>query len=242
MANTKKKRKRSARPKQLEMDFTEKTWGGYRPGSGAKKKPKGEAGVSHSKREELRRGDCATITWKLRDGLPPLRRIDEDHVLRYVLRDAQKSFLRIVHYVVMNNHLHLIVEATDTTSLSKGLNGLGVRIARNLNKLWKRRGSVLKDRFYMNRLHTPGQVRNAIRYVLMNAFRHGAMGLGVPDPHSSAEYFDGWVDCGPIEIWGGSPVVPPQTFNLREGWRRVGGMLSLRKCPASWLRRPVRKG
>jgi len=178
----------------------------------------------------------------LRDGLPPLRQIDEDHVLRYVFRDAQKSFFRIVHYVVMNNHLHLLIEATNTTLLSKGMMGLGARVSKNLNKLWGRAGSVFEDRFHMRRLHTPSQVRNAIRYLLMNAFKHGVMGLGVPDRFSSAEYFDGWIDCEPIEIWAGSPVVPPRTSNLREGWRRAGGMLSLREGPASWLRRPVRKG
>ena len=242
MAKKKRKRRRSARPKQLEMDFTEKSWGGPRLGAGAKKKPKGAAGVSHAKREELRKGDSVMITWKLRDGLPPLRQPAEDRVLRGVFRDAQRDFFRIVHYVVMDNHLHLLLEVTDTASLSKGTTGLGPRISRNLNRIWERAGSVFKERYHLRRLHTPTQVRNAIRYVLMNAFKHGVPGRkGIPDFFSSAEYFDGWSDCAPIEFWeGGSPVVPPRTFNLREGWRRAGGMLSLHDRPGPRPRRRSR--
>ena len=43
----------------------------------------------------------------------------------------------------------------------------------------------------------------------------------------------------------GEPVVAPRVFNLREGWRRAGGLLSLRECPTRWFhrssRRPTRK-
>ena len=238
MANKKRKRRRSVKPKQLELDFSEKTWGGFRPGAGAKKMPKGEAGVNHGKREELKKGESVQVTWKLREGLPSLRQIDEDHVLRGVFRDAQKEGFRIVHYVVMSNHLHLLVEATDAEALSRGMTGLGTRIARALNRLWKRVGSVIADRYHALVLRGPRMVRNAIHYVLANAFRHGVAGMrGVPDRFSSAEYFDGWRDCEPIEIWGGSPVVPPRTYNLAVGWRKVGGMFSLHDCPGGRTRR-----
>ena len=113
MARTKKKRKRTARMKQEEFDFSTKSWGGYRAGSGAKKKPKGEAGVSHAKREVMTKDDCALITMKLRSGLPSMRQIEEDRLLRAALRDGRKEGFRIIHYVMMSNHLHLLVEATD---------------------------------------------------------------------------------------------------------------------------------
>jgi len=242
MATKKQKRRRSARPEQLELDFTEKTWGGLRPGAGAKKKPKGEAGVNHGKREELKRGDAVQVTWKLREGLPSLRQVAEDRVLRETFRDAQKDGFRIVHYVVMSNHLHLIVEAPDAGSLSRGMTGLGTRIARRLNRLWKRVGSVIADRYHALVLRGPRMVRNAIHYVLANAFRHGVRGMrGVPDPFSSAEYFDGWRDCFPFDIESDSPVRPPRTYNLRRGWRKAGGLFSLLDCPGARRPRSLRR-
>ncbi len=233
MATTKKKRRRTARPKQLELDFTEKTWGGYRPGSGAKKKPKGEAGVPHEKRPEWRKGDSLIVTLKLHKGLPILRNSAELRILQQAFREVNGDEFRVVHYVAMSDHLHLIVEATDTRVLSSVMGGLGVRLARRLNKLWGRKGSIFRDRFHANVLDCPSKVRNALRYVLANAHRHGIEeGCGRLDNFSSAAYFDGWKECRARDLEPDAPIAPPRTFYLRGGWRRAGGLLSLYDRPA----------
>ena len=38
---------------------------------------------------------------------------------------------RLVEYSVQGNHLHLIVEADDSAALSRGMQGLTIRIARS---------------------------------------------------------------------------------------------------------------
>ena len=48
----------------------------------------------------------------------------------------------------LDPNLHLIVEGDCRTSLSRGLQGLAVRMARALNRHWKRFGSVFADRFH----------------------------------------------------------------------------------------------
>jgi hypothetical protein len=75
---------------------------------------------------------------------------------------------RLCHYAVLNDHLHLICEAEGRTALSRGLQGLLIRIARALNKLWSRRGSVFADRYHDHILKSPREVRNALRYVFGN--------------------------------------------------------------------------
>jgi REP element-mobilizing transposase RayT len=62
--------------------------------------------------------------------------------------------MRIVHYSIQGNHLHLIVEVDDTVSLSRGVQGLAVRIARRLNALIRRRGAVFVDRYHAHALRT----------------------------------------------------------------------------------------
>src|SRR5204862_6807235 len=97
-------------------------------------------------------------------------------------------------------------EADDARGLGRGMKGLCVRIARALNRLWKRVGSVFSDRYHARVLRTPREVRNALNYVLHNAARHGSR-LGGPDPCSSGAWFDGWRhDLGLTRVAPAPPV------------------------------------
>jgi len=71
------------------------------------------------------------------------------------------------------------------------MKGLGVRLARGLNKLMGRRGQVLADRYHAHILRTPTEVRNAVHYVLHNYRRHtlqqgGTLPRSFIDTYSSA--------------------------------------------------------
>jgi REP element-mobilizing transposase RayT len=103
----------------------------------------------------------------------------------------------LVHYSVQGNHVHLLVEACDERSLSRGMNGLGVRVARGLNRVMRRSGKVLEDRYHGHILRTPTEVRNARGYLLQNARRH--IGLVGADPYASRR-----------------AVMAPGTFLLRQ--------------------------
>jgi REP element-mobilizing transposase RayT len=111
--------------------------------------------------------------------------------LRDALSRASRRLFAIVHFSVQSNHVHLIVEAHDKRALSRGMQGLGVRLARAHNRLAQRRGSVFADRYHAHELATPRAVRNALVYVLQNHRKHvlGARGM---DAMSSAAWFDGW--------------------------------------------------
>ena len=84
---------------------------------------------------------------------------------------------------MQGNHLHLLVEADDGKALSRGMNGMGVRVARGLNRVMRRRGRVLGDRYHSHILRTPTEVRRARAYLLQNARKH--YGVVVADPYTS---------------------------------------------------------
>jgi len=88
-----------------------------------------------------------------------------------------------VHYSVQGNHVHLLVEAKSEKSLSRGMCGLGVRVARGLNRVMRRRGKVLGDRYHGHILRTPTEVRRARDYLLQNARRH--YGVVAANPYTS---------------------------------------------------------
>ena len=174
--------------------------GGARPGAG--RKPKGEkAGVPHRRREFVKR--CPVhVTVKLLPGMARLRRGREYRALRAAFAaGCERNGFRLVHYAVMNDHLHLIVEADGARAFVRGVQGLLIRVARALNRVWRRRGKVFKDRYHDHVLATPREVRNAIRYVLNNAEHHErqqggerqAEGIGL-DMFTSAPWFEGWLE------------------------------------------------
>src|SRR5204863_9277085 len=99
-----------------------------------------------------------------------LRTRCEDETVRTALvAGADRFGMRLVELAVMSNHVHLICEADDERALARGMKGLCVRIARALNRLWGRVGSVFNDRYHAHALKTPREVRNALNYVLHNA-------------------------------------------------------------------------
>jgi REP element-mobilizing transposase RayT len=146
--------------------------------------------------------------------------------------EAKRRFLRIVHFSVQSNHIHLIVEANDRRCLGQGMKGFAVRVARRLNGLLGSRGSVFGDRYHARALTTPREVRNVLIYVLFNWKKHLSSrkkrggGGAVADPCSSAQFFDGWSERASFEKARGSPedwpVAPCETWLLRSGWKRGG--------------------
>ena len=206
-------------------------WGGRRAGAG--RKPVGErAGVTHHGRQPLASRFPVHVTVKLRGGLPSLRRKWAYRVVRGAIRAAQhragtvgKNF-RVVQYSVQSNHVHFIVEAGGRLSLTRGMQGLSIRIARRLNRLWDRSGRVFSDRYHDHILRSPREVRLALQYVLRNSERHGARYPGDVDPFSSGNSFDGWRGSkrGATECIAspGVAVVKAVTWLLRIGWRRCG--------------------
>jgi REP element-mobilizing transposase RayT len=194
--------------KQLAMKLP--TWGGKRKGAG--RKPKGEkAGVPHQRRPEFPVRHPVHVTLRLLSGVGFLRAFSRKRAIEDALRAARERFgMRVVHYSIQGQHLHLIVEADEPSALSRAIQGLCVRLARALNRLARRAGKVFSDRFHSHVLETPRKVANAVRYVLEN-FRHHLREDVAPrgvDPCSSA----GWGDDRPGVD---PPFSPPRTWLLQ---------------------------
>jgi REP element-mobilizing transposase RayT len=188
--------------------------------------------VPHAVREWLSGREPVLVTMRLRNGLPSLRGKEVYAALLALLAAACDRFgLRIVHYSVQGNHLHLIVEAADAAALSRGMQGLTIRIAKTLNRVWQRTGGVFKDRDHARVLCTPREVRHALCYVLHNAKKHGLRLLDGLDRFASGAWFDGWKERFTVRnLPVSTPVVAAATWLLRAGWRRHG-LLSLAEAP-----------
>jgi hypothetical protein len=114
--------------------------------------------------------------------------------------NARTDF-RLVHFSIQGNHLHLLVEAKGERELSRGMQGLNVRMAVALNRLMRRRGRVFADRYHAVILQTPTQTANALHYVLHNRQHHAPERYEATwrDPFSSAR----------------APLIAPRTWLLQ---------------------------
>jgi len=217
-----------SRTRHLALDLQKPSgWGGSRPGAG--RKPAPDARTLHRPRERLDAQQACHVTLKVRPEVPSLRSVR-------LVRELERSFarlrkrrdFRLVHYSLQGNHAHLIVEARDPEALGRGMKALGARLARAVNRTFRRRGPVLADRYHLRVLRTPREVRSTLAYVLLNARRHARKASGVCrcDPASSGRWFDGWrrwPEAGLLQAGLRSPpVARARSWLLRAGWRRHG--------------------
>jgi REP element-mobilizing transposase RayT len=156
------------------------------------------------------------VTWRVLPHVWNLRsRRCFSRVSRCFSLGRDRFGFRLVHFSVQGNHLHLVVEANDKKALARGLQGLGVRIAKALNRLMGRKGTVFADHYHSHILRSPTEVANALAYVLMNFLHHfpgeaARYAEDVRDRFSSA-----WREQGKDP-----PVVAARSWLLTVGWRR----------------------
>jgi len=185
--------------------------GGRRLGAG--RKPRGpRAGVSHKARAGFDRPTPVHVTLRVRRHVWNLRS-------RRCFRRIENCFMaacgrfgvRLIEFSIQGNHVNLIVEADDSVSLSRALQGMAIRIAKALNDLMGRAGAVFSDHYHSRLLRTPTELVRAIRYVLSNNQHHYGASADA-DAFSSAalpEERKRLVLCIPVG------------WLLREGWKRA---------------------
>ena len=236
-----KRARKSRRPVQLSLPLQ----GVQKPGARRRGRRPGPARrfVRHRVREAHSAAHPVHVV--LRCKLRSLRTQFVFPTVRRALAAATRARadFRVTQFSVQGDHLHLIVEASHKSALSRGMQGLSIRIARAVNRLVFRRGKLWADRFFSRELQSPRAVRNALAYVLNNYRKHRAAGAARIDPYSSAPYFDGFrglrgrSPCelpphsslplsprgvAPPDNQQGVPIVPARTWLANTGWRRAG--------------------
>jgi REP element-mobilizing transposase RayT len=156
------------------------------------------SGVSHHRRPVLEEKSALHITLKATRAVPNLRARRRFAVIKnaFVKFCAPKELgFRLIHFAVLSNHVHFVVEADSKRALAMGMQKLLHSISRRLNALslhehggrqstktgsyrelegWL--GRVFADRYHAHLLSSPTEMQNAVRYVRNNADRHYRFG------------------------------------------------------------------
>lgn len=136
--------------------------------------------------------------------------------------------VRILHFAVLGNHFHILIEADDNHALSRAMRCLNIRIARGLNAISGRKGRVQGDRYHVESLSTPTQMKNAMVYVFTNAAKHFG-GRAAHDAYNSYALFEGEIGRRGWD-WRRPPtdsddfmreaIARARSWLARTGWRR----------------------
>jgi hypothetical protein len=125
---------------------------GRRPGPNPK--------VRHRPRPDPAGPFSALVTLKVRKGLPSLRERRTGRELAGTLEEGgERGDFRIARYRLQADRVELLVEAEDREALTHGMKSIAARVGRAVNRALGRRGTVLADRYELEVLHTPGEVR-----------------------------------------------------------------------------------
>ena len=203
--------------------------GGARPGAG---RPRSKtSGVPHTRRPEMGGEVPASLTLRIDDITDwggNLRDLVTMEVILRCFEAAKDRFgMRICHYSVQSNHIHLLVEADDRECLIRGMRGLTTRLARNLNKHWGRKGKLFTDRYHSKPIEDAEHGANTIAYLGRNDLKHNCAYTITPfDPCSSAVAHRRWAEgdlrqyeldpCFAFAL--DPPVVRPRTPMLTDPW------------------------
>ncbi|MEQ1875291.1 MAG: transposase [Bdellovibrionia bacterium] len=149
------------------------------------------------KRPSINRRYPLLITWRLKKGLPDIR--DDRYLAAFngAAANAKELGLRILHFSLESNHIHMIVEADGSARLADGMRSLGSSLGKRIRKLTNETksrpttGSVFAGRYHVRVLRTPSETKNALEYVLINRAKHMKFVEHI-DIYSSGYYFRDW--------------------------------------------------
>lgn len=220
---------RRPRKRAVQLDLPMNRHGGARRSAG---RPRTSSSAPHAARPRFDGARTPLhVTLRMASGVWNLRSQRGYRCVEHALAaERARGALRVVHFSVQGNHVHMIVEANDRPTLSRRMQGFGIRLARRINVMMRRpRGRVLADRYHARVLGTPREVHRAIAYVLRNHQKHSAQagrsGFSV-DPFSSAPVFQHFARPVQPLAWspgtGPPPVSQPDSWLLARGWLRLG--------------------
>lgn len=178
------------------------------------------------------------LTWRLKKNVTKIRRMDALEAFKKAAERAQKFGLRILHFSILSNHIHMIAEANSNETLATGMRSFGSSFGKNLRKLSGGTGPVFDGRFHMRPLTTPSEMKNALAYVLQNFAKHEDL-IHHYDRYSSAPYFKNWKELfghkrGPLlEDEESSPSLPKFLSSPKSWLASVGWMQAKTAAPRS---------
>lgn len=119
---------------------------------------------------------------------------DREFFLRCMHNGAAATGCDIHSYVLMTNHVHLMVTPRVPGALSRMMQEVGRRYVENVNLLYGRTGTLFEGRFKTKPILTMPQAMNTLLYIEQNPLRAGMVAHIGGYPWSSARHHLGLLE------------------------------------------------
>ncbi|MFA6237633.1 MAG: transposase [Bacteriovorax sp.] len=143
-----------------------------------------DRGIRHIARDEIKRLTPLHLTVKIEKKKAGLRSKSILKTLHTSIKKARHKGLRIIHYTLEYDHIHLLVESDNNETLGRGMQSFGISFSKGINKIKATSGKVFKTRYHFRKLMTPKEVKNAINYIFGNSIKH-KNAISVVSPYNS---------------------------------------------------------
>ena len=131
-----------------------------------------DPGIRHTKRFKLKKSSSLHLTIKVRDNKADIQNKRILKALHYAIKRARLKELKVIHYTLEYNHVHLLVESADNSVLHRGMQAFGITIAKAINKIKRTKGNVYKNRYHLRIINSPKQLKNVLHYIFCNGIKH----------------------------------------------------------------------
>jgi REP element-mobilizing transposase RayT len=132
--------------------------------------------IPHRERETIPKKTPVHVTIKINKHIVhTLRNKIIFQKISRAITKARNKGIRLVHFTIQRDHVHMLIEAENKNQLGKAMQALGISFSKSLKSLTKTKLKIFKDRYHVHILKTLKEVRNAKSYILGNAIKHGVI-------------------------------------------------------------------
>lgn len=187
--------------------------------------------------------------------------MDRRTYLAAMAAGARKCGVSVHGYVLMGNHVHLLLAGQEAGAVSRMMQALGRRFVKAYNARWARTGTLWEGRFRSCVVDSDRYVLNCLAYIELNPVRAGLVSAAADYAWSSARFHLGLrrdasmtlhpsfvalacEDQARARAWSdvlGTPVADEDLAAIREHTRqeRAWGSEEFRSSLEAKLGRPV---
>jgi REP element-mobilizing transposase RayT len=132
-----------------------------------------DIGIRHRERPKLSKLSSLHLTIKIKRIKADLKNKSILIILKRAIMNARIKGLRVIHYSLEYDHVHLLIEAHDNDILGRGMQSLGVTLVRGINKIKKLKGVVYKHRYHFRKINSSRELKIVMNYIFHNGVKHG---------------------------------------------------------------------
>lgn len=143
-----------------------------------------DKGIRHIKREKVNKQTSLHLTIKVRKDKADIKNKHILKALHHAIKRARFKRLKIIHYSLEYNHVHLLAESYDEKILHCSMQAFGISLAKQINKFKALNGTVYKHRYHLRKINSPRDLKNVLHYIFKNGIHHKRTS-SVLDPYNS---------------------------------------------------------